>query len=771
MMYRNKRWQFWIAILCCLVFLAGLFPGTFTTSLQAQQTEGAPVKQPVAGSPGGPPDTSGDSAEVAEEVEPSSIAPAEGSESLVLTMKDLGDEDGYKLKTVRTERRYDFTKPTGWKVMPTSHVKVVFQHSADLLPERSSINIMVNNRILRTVPLSKSNVTPTTLLIPIPPGILKDHNTLHFQVDQHYTYQCEDPFSEELWTEVLKESNLRLDYVPQPVKPNLAQFPFPLFDPLGYGDTRIGFVAPNDSLSDDSLSALGVVVAGIAQQVGWHPLKPYMATSSALQSKENLVLIGTPTENSTIRQLSSSLDIPLSGDKFVDKKTRSPLPENDGVLQYIPNPYHPSKAILIVSGNSPAGVVAAARLLMQNPPNRLLVGRSTVVEEQHVGPLHPYRAWDGFLQISGATFAELGLDTLTARGVTSLPLYYMVKRMPDLFLPGQTKVKINTFYSYSSQLDPTQSKLEVLLNHKAIKSVPLNDKAGKNLAEMTLEIPSEDFNTFNELEYKFHLYPEKYDICNFVTDVHIWGTVHNNSKIEVPGEVKTALPDLGLINDAGFPFTGYQDLTQVGVVLPDKPQNVDLDTMIQILARLGRESRSKAGINLMVVKADSKTLETLKKDHHLIVIGDEAKNSLFSQIKSKTHLILTGDKATMEGDNKALATIQHSPNQGILEELISPWNEKRVVLLAFGENEKAMKLVGKLFENDKWFGKIPPSVNLVVVNDDGPKGLIALRKGEARFFLPIEMGSEGQIPLWAWLIIGFFSLMGLLSTLRFFFGR
>lgn len=56
---------------------------------------------------------------------------------LVLNMEKLGDANGYLLETVRTERRYDFTKPKGWAVKPSSKVHVVFQHSPALLPERS----------------------------------------------------------------------------------------------------------------------------------------------------------------------------------------------------------------------------------------------------------------------------------------------------------------------------------------------------------------------------------------------------------------------------------------------------------------------------------------------------------------------------------------------------------------------------------------------------------------------------------------------------------
>jgi len=51
------------------------------------------------------------------------VAPAAAKPSgnqLQITMKDFGNEDGYTLKTVRTQRDYDFTRPRGWQVQPSS---------------------------------------------------------------------------------------------------------------------------------------------------------------------------------------------------------------------------------------------------------------------------------------------------------------------------------------------------------------------------------------------------------------------------------------------------------------------------------------------------------------------------------------------------------------------------------------------------------------------------------------------------------------------------
>jgi hypothetical protein len=300
--------------------------------------------------------------------------------SLHIGMKELGDPQGYRLKTVRTQRDYPFTRPQGWQVSPSSNIHLSFQHGSNLLPERSSLNVLVNNRILKSIPLGKDNITPNSLNIAVPPELLKDNNVLSYQVDQHYTYKCEDPFSEELWTEVLPDSSLTLNYGWKPVHPDLAQYPFPLLDPLNnYTPTVVGYVVPS-SASDQSLEAFGVVAAHLGQQAGWRAFKPYIGDTNAVHSANNLILVGTPSENPAIGAISSGLELPLSGGQFHDRQGAA-IPADYGVLQLIPNPNNPTRAILVVSGNTPDGVKKAAHVLAQGSLNKILTGRTAIIKD------------------------------------------------------------------------------------------------------------------------------------------------------------------------------------------------------------------------------------------------------------------------------------------------------------------------------------------------------------------------------------------------------
>jgi hypothetical protein len=671
--------------------------------------------------------------------------------TLALSLKNLGDPDGYTLRTVKTERRYEFTRPTQWNVMPSSAIKVTFQHSASLLPERSSLNVLVNNRMLKTIRLGKDNTQPTTVTIPVPPGLLKDKNVLSFQVDQHYTYQCEDPFSEELWTTILPDTTLTLNYTPKPALTNLAEFPKPFFDPLGYGATKIGYVVSPSGMSDDSLTALAQVSAGLGRAISWHPAQPtVLDPGAAYGTNENLVVVGTPSENPAVSQLASQLPAQPGVD--------------EGLIAVVRHPSYPDKAVLIVTGGSPVGVRKAASYLVQQPMNQMMAGPYTLVKDFSQKQAHPYRGWQGFMQGNEASFAMLGLDTLTTRGITGLPLYYSLRVMPDLDLKDKTKAVIHTIYSYSSQLDATQSKLEVRLNGKALKSIPLSNKEGANLAVADIEVPAEELFTYNDLEYQFHLYPEKYNLCNFVTDRHIWGTIHSASTVKFDSLSRIAVPDVGLLNDGGYPFTAYPDMTQTAIVVGASPTLDELGSLVQFATRMGRLSQSRLGYAVAAHHAASLP-DAVKNDSNLVFIGSDLAAPNFDKLPSKTKLLVEGNTAAFTNGNEKLATLGYRADQGIVEELLSPFNDKRVALILYGQNSTAQQQIARLFQSDDLFNRIDQGNVLVIGPNEPSKSVVAVQKGEAKFIGQDEAQSGGM-PLWGWIAIGFFALIGLIAVLK-----
>lgn len=685
-----------------------------------------------------------------------------------LDLKHFGNADGYTLKTVRSFRNYSFTKPHSWAISPQSHVHLSFQHSKALLPERSSLNVSVNGRMLKTIRLQDSNTTQSTLDIPVPTGILKDYNTLSFDVNQHYTYKCEDPFDASLWTTILPDTKLVLDYKLKPSKPTLSSFPYPFLDNLAYGKTQLHYALGN-SASSESQQAAAVLATRMGQLAQWRSLDAVLHTTETLSTDNNLLLVGTPSELGSLTP-SGKLPVALSGSQLTNPKTGQPLNDDTGVIQAFANPNNSNKAIVWVTGNTPAGVLKAAKFLAQHPHRKVLAGQYALINQLPKNP-STYREWTGFIQEPGDTsLAQLGFETLTSRGFTALPIIYKVKRMPDVLVAGGDNIKLKTVYSYSSQLDNGQSKMEVLLNGKSVGSVPLSNPKGETQATLTLDIPGGELFTYNDLEYQFYLYPEKVDLCRFVTDAHIWGTIHNNSTLNLPGQLKAAVPDVGLLNDAGFPFSGHPDFRDVTVVLPTNPTANEQQLLLSMANRFGHGSHSNGGIDLQVTTEDA--LTDKQKQGHVIAIGSPTRlPSLYGEFEAKSERLLSnGTLVKEEGEESATTdfpSITYDASQGVIEELISPWNKEKSILLLTGQEDESSKVLSKLFDTDKLYAAIQPG-NLAVVNADGTtQSTILLKEGEARF---IEPGQSKLVktewPLWAWVGIGILSVIGLFTILK-----
>jgi len=123
-----------------------------------------------------------------------------------------------------------------------------------------------------------------------------------------------------------------------------------------------------------------------------------------------------------------------------------------------------------------------------------------------------------------------------------------------------------------------------------------------------------------------------------------------------------------------FPFT-ETSLLQVPVtlVLPDHPASDDLTAAATIGIGLGQASQGT--VALTAVRAGDMGPE-IRLNHHLIVVGRPDDNALLSNLV----LPLPIDETRLEA------------GQGVLEEIVSPWNKFRVILIVSGlDNEAVLK--------------------------------------------------------------------------------
>lgn len=220
--------------------------------------------------------------------------------------------------------------------------------------------------------------------------------------------------------------------------------------------------------------------------------------------------------------------------------------------------------------------------------------------------------------------------------------------------------------SHTSEIPGTRPLLRVEVNGLFVSAIAL-DTADAAYQSFHLDLP---VGLLQAGSNSIAVDLETDAICAEETDV-VKVTIHDESTLDFGYEAGAYEVDLSLYP---FPFT-EASLVKIPttIVLPDRPTAADLTTAATIAAGLGRGSRGT--IDVWATSALDFNPE-VHGHHHLIIVGHLGSNSLFEKLT----LPLATKSARIE------------PRQGVLEEIISPWNGFRLALIVSGlDNEGLLK--------------------------------------------------------------------------------
>lgn len=508
------------------------------------------------------------------------------------------------LPTVSSQYEAQFTKPATWQVASSSALYLEFQHSIELQPHRSWLQIIVNDKVIKHIPLTRENAEGTKMTIPLPVELLKDFNRLTFRVQQHYTDKCEDPLDKSLWTQILPATKIVFNYTPVVPKVDLGAFPYPIIDPLTYSPAKVHYVTAKQA-SEKELQALAYVNAHLAQQAQTHELQSRVTFDNATgPDNEHVVFVGTAANIANPAQYQSAFgNYALQGGQWVNRATGQPLALDQGLVLFFQAPGSKEHTVLIVSGNSDAAVMKAAEYLTLRPKDTMLVGAGKEVPPGWNPPGSRTVKVPRFVENQTRTFQELGFKTEEVHKINAPPITYKVPIVKK-FRNSDGKLWLDLVYSYSPQLNPEFSSLELRMNDISIANLPLTNPAGEQMVRASVPISNELIKPRNDLVAQFHLMPDKYGWCvdNYVDNA--WGKILDDSQLRVDGSPNSYLPDAGLLNNTMYPYSKADNLEQVQLVVPNEPTPELLDAMLGFTSRLGRATLADTDLRLALSKGN-----------------------------------------------------------------------------------------------------------------------------------------------------------------------
>lgn len=724
------------------------------------------------------------SAPPAESADVALVAPSDVVHREIRFDEDLGRKSDLALVGVYGSSTISFAVPEHWDIVgkPELHLRVA--RSSMLLPDVSSITVLLDGRPVHSFYLDGPAGEVTERVIPITVSGGEGWHTIEFVGYHRSRLPCEITDHPGLWSRVLADSWLSVDYKPRAPELNLARWPFPLIDNRDPDPSRVVLVAP-ESLGDAEAQALGYIASYLGRVSGWRPLDLYVHQGAPETAPPgHMVIVGRgDAPNAGLSTLLATME--AGSDPAVSALVplaRGGQLDQAGALALTPRPDDPNRVILGVIGRDEAGLVQLAQLLSGTEASKLPTGSTQRVAEVRPGAPMEARDWLNTVPRDTAfTLAELGMkEKATVHVDSAAPIRDFMATgyrggtitVPLNLVPDDRPVagaaRFEMIYSYSAQADPDKSRVDVFLNGAAAGGVALKEVDGQNRARLLLELPAHEMGPESRLDIVWTLLPREEPTCIGNERESMWGTVHADSTLTLPRDQWVNSPDLALLRFGGYPFGLRADLSDSLFVLGKDPSRTELQLFGWLAAEFGRVSRGdRFGYGVRVGSFD-KGRDGAKD---LLVVEAGAEGGLIKSLGLLDGMSFTPKGAP--GVSLALASgglvaLGADPKVAYLEQMALPWDEKRTAIVAYAADATLFGRVGRCLSGQSLFDRLRGRVTRIASCAD-----LAVIPSEQRRLLgqrPMREAAYEPIRNNYWLIIGLIGVfVVLVLSIRAFF--
>jgi cellulose synthase operon protein B len=616
-----------------------------------------------------------------------------------------------RLEGVYPEGRVEFTRPRGWDVR-SAQVQLRLQHSPSLLPDRSNITVRINDTSVGSVPLG-SGQGPNDVSFNIPANLLQDKNDLSILAEQQTSDTCSNPADPTLWTEILPDSKVILNFRPKPIALGFSRYPYPFLDNLSLETNQISYVRPK-AYTPEWLTAASRFETSMGRRLGEVPLNTKLVSGLGdVKGGDRVVIIGTPAEQPSLAQL--PLPFTLQGGKFVDA-AKAVIPDDVGIVMMALTK-DSRVPTLVATGNSTAGVTKAVQFLVQAKDTELGTGQALTVNALTEVPPPAPRNWPGFMPVENnfqlsalRTTSGNPIEDTTVRGTSAPPVHIAFRALPDdRFLDGSA---MTLRYSYSPQMDNRTSAVEVRIDNVTVASKRLSSNGGER-ETFSFRLPEEKIKPNSVMDVHFVMKPEAGSECGLEADQQLWGTVHADTSFDMRRDNVVRIPDLSLLQ-AGYPFTEPQDLSTAAIALPANPTEGEVQTLLAFSERLGRVSEAESVRTQVFV---GEVPKEAKDRLNVVGIGTRDRLTVPEVFQEKEGFSL-GNAFTRQWEQSQVQTT--SDNQGVVKAIVSPWNRDRQLIAFTGQTDQGLNELRSLFSQDALFNRLSGDTVLISSNTPNP---------------------------------------------------
>ena len=547
-----------------------------------------------------------------------------------VTLADLGAES-ISLQGVQSTAGLDLgIRKDEIVVSAVLHLRLTY--SPSLIPELSHLRLTLNGRTVATVALTKADAGhEVERSINLDPRYFSDYNHIQLDLISHYTSECEDPQHSSLWARISRDSDLTLSLRPLDLRTDLALLPAPFFDQHDNRRLLLPIVLPANP-SRDVVRSAGLAASWFGMLADYRSAR-FPVSFDSLPMQHTLVFA---TNSARPAQLAlPAVQVPT--------------------VSVLDHPANSSLKLLLFQGKDEQQLRQAVEGLVLG--NAVLTGSSATVAAVSYQRRGAYDAPRWVRTDRPVKIGELLDDPaqLQGRGVAPQPMMVNLRLPPDLFTWNRSGVPVELKYRYTAPAARDNSVLTVSINNQLLRSyrlppesdaqgggrflVPLLQNDGSRESKGLL-IPAFQLASNNQMQFQFSMDFHREAMCKEVFVDNTREAIDPDSTVDVSSFPHyTAMPNLALFANAGFPFTRYADLAETAVVLPAGADRAALEQLFFLLGRLGRHTGAAA----LQYRLLDTTEALAAKDSDLLVLTGSRSNELLEHWAK--HLALVFRKA------------------------------------------------------------------------------------------------------------------------------
>ena len=500
------------------------------------------------------------------------------------------------------------------EVVSKALLNLTYTPSPSLLPVTSQLKVYLNDELMGVLPVTKEQLgQKVTTQIAIDPLYITDFNRVRLEFIGHYRDVCENPANSTVWLDVGRGSSLDLTYQSLKVRNDLSHFPVPFYDARDNRALNLPMVfAGSPDLQQQQAAA--IVASWFGSKAGWRG-QTFPVMYNTLPDRNAIVFATNDHSPDFLR------DHPA---------VKAPT------IEMIDHPNNPYMKLLVVFGRDDKDLLKAAQGIAAG--NILFRGNSVTVNE--VKPLLarvPYDAPNWVRTDRPVTFGELKTyeQQLQSTGMEPASINLSLNLPPDLYLLRSTGIDMDLKYRYTMPAVKDSSRMDISLNNQFLQSFSLNSTQDINKLMMRLpvlqglldgkndvSIPALRLGAMNQLRFDFQyanpMPGGNIDSCVTFQPVQNHVVLGDDSTIDFSHYYHfLPMPDLRTFANAGFPFTRMADLSDTAIVMPKKPSEEQLSTLLNTVAVIGGQT-GLAGTSMTIIDDGSQIKD---KDADMLLIG------------------------------------------------------------------------------------------------------------------------------------------------------